>query len=128
MPLDFPSIHRWRAKGTVLELGKRELTFTPEEVETLFHSQYQLRLSQEEVEQLIQRTEGWVIGLQMVWQSIKGQTQGTVMETLREESESRKNLLPIWRRKCWKTRRPRTRIFWSEPLSCHSWIPKPVIF
>ncbi|MCZ2145745.1 MAG: winged helix-turn-helix domain-containing protein [Anaerolineales bacterium] len=90
--LDFPSIHRWRAKGTVLELGKRELTFTPEEVETLFHSQYQLQLSQEEVEQLIQRTEGWVIGLQMVWQSIKGQTQGTVMETLREESESRKNL------------------------------------
>jgi len=90
--LDFPSIHRWRAKGTVLELGKRDLTFTPEEVETLFRSQYQLELNREEVEQLIQRTEGWVIGLQMVWQSLKGQPQGTVHEMLKEESESRKNL------------------------------------
>ena len=90
--LDFPSMHRWRAKGTVLELGKRNLTFTPEEVETLFRSQYQLELSREEVEQLIQRTEGWVIGLQMVWQSLKGQPQGSVLEMLKEESESRKNL------------------------------------
>jgi ATP/maltotriose-dependent transcriptional regulator MalT len=90
--LDFPSMHRWRAKGTVLELGKRDLTFTPEEVETLFRSQYQLELSGEEVEQLIQRTEGWVIGLQMVWQSLKRQPQGTALEMLKEESESRKNL------------------------------------
>ena len=90
--LDFPSMHRWRAKGTVLELGKRDLTFTPEEVERLFRSQYQLELNREEVEQLIQRTEGWVIGLQMVWQSLKGQPQGTVLEMLKEESESRKNL------------------------------------
>jgi len=90
--LDFPSINRWRAKGSVLELGKRELTFTPDEVQALFHSQYQLELSREEVEQLIQRTEGWVIGLQMVWQSLKGQPQGTVLEMLKEESESRKNL------------------------------------
>ena len=69
--LDFPSINRWRAKGSVLELGKRELTFTPDEVQALFHSQYQLELSREEVEQLIQRTEGWVIGLQMVWSPSK---------------------------------------------------------
>lgn len=90
--LEFPSIHRWRAKGSVLEIGKRDLTFTPEEVEMLFRSQYQLELSGEEVEQLIQRTEGWVIGLQMVWQSLKRQPQGTVLEMLKEESESRKNL------------------------------------
>ena len=90
--LEFPSIHRWRAKGSVLELGKRDLTFTPEEVETLFRSQYQLELSREEVEQLIQRTEGWVIGLQMVWQTIKGQPQGAILQMLKEESESRKNL------------------------------------
>jgi DNA-binding SARP family transcriptional activator len=90
--LDFPSIHRWRAKGDVLELGKRDLTFTPEEVKTLFSSQYHLELNEEEVEQLLQRTEGWVIGLQMVWQSLKGQPNGTVLEMLKEESESRKNL------------------------------------
>ncbi|MFZ3150509.1 MAG: BTAD domain-containing putative transcriptional regulator [Anaerolineaceae bacterium] len=89
---DFASIHRWRAKDTILELGKNELTFLPDEIEDLFRSQYQVELSPEEVEQLYQRTEGWAIGLQMVWQSIKGQTAATIRQVLEDDRESRTNL------------------------------------
>ncbi len=90
--LDFPSIHRWRAKGTVLELGKSELIFKPDEIEALFRSQYQVVLTPAEVEQLYQRIEGWAIGLQMVWQSIRTNPNKTIHQVLEDDRESRTNL------------------------------------
>lgn len=91
-PIDFPSLHRWIAKGTVLMLSKSDLIFTHEEIEALFRSQYHVALTPEEVDQLYQRTEGWVIGLQMIWQTMKNHPDETLRQILEEGSESRANL------------------------------------
>jgi len=55
----------------VLILSKDDLIFTSEEIAELFRTQYHLELSPQDVDQLYQRTEGWVIGLQMIWQTMK---------------------------------------------------------
>ena len=66
-----PAINSLRVKGNLLEIGKEELKFTPDEISNLFQTQYGIHISEEEVDQLYQKTEGWAIGLQMVWQSIQ---------------------------------------------------------
>ena len=91
-PIDFPSLHRWIAKGTVLMLSKNDLMFTPEEIEALFQSQYHVKLNPQEVGQLYQRTEGWVIGLQMIWQAMKNHPDESLSQILEEGSESSANL------------------------------------
>jgi LuxR family maltose regulon positive regulatory protein len=68
-PLD--AMTRWRAKGQVLEVRRTDLTFTAEEIETLFREQYSLPLSPEQALALATETEGWAIALQMVWQSLQ---------------------------------------------------------
>lgn len=70
---------KWRARAEVLELNEEDLLFTPEEVETLFRAQYGLALTSDQSRQLAQRTEGWIIALQLVWQGMrKGSSLGDV--------------------------------------------------
>ncbi len=80
---EFPSINKWRVTGRLLEIDKDALSFSPEEIELLYRSTYKLTLPTEDLTRLYQRTEGWAIGLQVVWQSIKalpGIPLGTILE------------------------------------------------
>jgi len=70
-PFDFPALVTWRAKGDVLEIGRRELAFRPIEIETLFRDTYGMQLRQDEVAVLADKTEGWPIALQLVWQGLR---------------------------------------------------------
>lgn len=54
-----------RARGQVTELGAHELRLTHEEVNQFFHQTMQLQLPLEAIHTLEERTEGWVIGLQL---------------------------------------------------------------
>ncbi len=65
----FDRLARWRAAGEVLLLGKDDLAFRPAETEQLFRDQYGLELTREQAALLTDETEGWVIALQMYWQS-----------------------------------------------------------
>lgn len=90
--LDFPSLNKWRVKGTVLEILSDAMAFTRAEIETLFESQYHFHLQPHESQLLYEKTEGWAIGLQMVWQSLRsrpGQGIGPIFE---DDRESRKAL------------------------------------
>jgi DNA-binding SARP family transcriptional activator len=73
---------RWRVKGELLTIGRSELAFTVEEIETLFRDQYGHPLSLQQAEVLAAETEGWVIALQMVWQSLQREAANNVEEIL----------------------------------------------
>ena len=85
---EFPSINRWRVKGRLLEIDKDSLSFSADETDQLYRSTYQLDLAQDDLVRLHQRTEGWAIGLQVVWQSIKALPNTHLESLLEEESGS----------------------------------------
>ncbi len=74
-PFDFPSLVAWRAKGEVLEIERRDLVFAPSEIEQLFHTAYGMQLAPDEVQALADKTEGWPIALQLVWQGLRDRNE-----------------------------------------------------
>jgi ATP/maltotriose-dependent transcriptional regulator MalT/DNA-binding SARP family transcriptional activator len=71
--LTLPNLSRWRAKGEVLFLDQTALTFTAEEIATLFAGHYNVDLTNEEANSLLLYTEGWAIALQLIWQNLRNQ-------------------------------------------------------
>ena len=86
--LEFPSINKWRVRGKLLEIDKDSLSFSADETDQLYRSTYQLDLTKDDLARLHQRTEGWAIGLQVVWQSIKAMPTIPLESFLEEESGS----------------------------------------
>ena len=66
-----PAIKRWRVKGKVQTILSADLAFTVDEIQTLFSDQYRLPMQRNQAERLAEETDGWVIALQMVWQSLQ---------------------------------------------------------
>lgn len=59
-------LSRLRARGQLYELRADDLRFLPEETDQLLNQIMRLNLNSEEISTLENRTEGWVVGLQMV--------------------------------------------------------------
>ncbi|OZM58366.1 hypothetical protein CIB95_02000 [Lottiidibacillus patelloidae] len=57
-----------KVKGSVLEISEKDLTFTPEEIEVLFVDTYGIKFSPDEFKLIREKTEGWIIALQMLCQ------------------------------------------------------------
>lgn len=85
---ELPSVNKWRVRGTLLEIDKDSLSFSADETNQLYRSTYQLDLQKDTLTRLHQRTEGWAIGLQVVWQSIKALPTTHLESLLEEESGS----------------------------------------
>ncbi|MEN6580016.1 MAG: AAA family ATPase, partial [Anaerolineaceae bacterium] len=85
---ELPFINKWRVRGRLLEIDKDSLSFSPDETDQLYRSTYQLNLPKDALTRLYQRTEGWAIGLQVVWQSIKALPNTSLESLLEEESGS----------------------------------------
>lgn len=85
----FPSLNKWRVTNMVYELNHEDLVFTRSEIHSLFEEQYQIRLSEEEAQRLLERSEGWAIGLQMIWQTLKSHPEKAIGEVLEDDRESR---------------------------------------
>lgn len=92
--LRLPSLVTWRARGEVLEIRQDELAFTPEEIASLFRQQYALSLSSDEIALLAERTEGWPIALQLVWQMLHSRGIATVSEALKRIVGPTESLFP----------------------------------
>lgn len=67
----FP-LAKMRSTKRLLELRISQLRFTEKEVETYFSQQLHISLKEEQTQQLITRTEGWIAGLQMIMLSVQG--------------------------------------------------------
>ena len=81
-PLNMPSLIAWRAKGEVLEFGRDDLAFRPDEIKLLFDDAYGMQLSSEEVTALSDKTEGWPIALQLVWQGLRSNAARSIADVL----------------------------------------------
>lgn len=84
-----PNLNKWRVRGSLLEINKDDLVFTLEETTDLFESQYNLTLSKSDVQHLHDKTEGWAIGLQMVWQSLQRNPGLSIRQVLEDGRASR---------------------------------------
>jgi len=56
---------QWRVRNWLVEIRAADLRFLPEETHAYFASPLEEQLSNESIEQIAARTEGWVAGLQM---------------------------------------------------------------
>lgn len=61
-----------RAHGELHELRARQLGFTAAEAETFLNDRLELGLARDQVEELVERTEGWPAGLYLAALSIRG--------------------------------------------------------
>ena len=93
--LSLPTLSRWRSKGEVLTLDQNILTFTAQEITSLFTNQYRLDLTSEEVDSLLTYTEGWAIALQLIWQSIRSQTSTALEFPLHWQADSLESLFDV---------------------------------
>jgi LuxR family maltose regulon positive regulatory protein len=82
----------WRVRGELFEIAQRELTFTGPEIEALFRTQYGVALTRPQVQRLVSETEGWVIALQMIWQSLQSGIAGGLDQILAELPHSLEEL------------------------------------
>lgn len=75
-PLPLP---RLRAHGHLVEIRVRDLLFNKDDAFEFLNTMMKLNLSSEEIQILLDRTEGWVAGLQLAALSIKGREDRTEM-------------------------------------------------
>jgi DNA-binding SARP family transcriptional activator len=87
-PFACPRLVTWRARGEVLEIGRKALAFGHEEVEALFRDVYRMELASEELTSLVEKTEGWPIALQLVWQGLRSGTTRSSSQLLEQGSTS----------------------------------------
>lgn len=65
-------LSRWRAQGQLSELRLHDLSFTIEETTAFFDSQLDHLPTEQMIEILHERTEGWVVGLRLVAMALQG--------------------------------------------------------
>jgi LuxR family maltose regulon positive regulatory protein len=65
-------LHRFRARGLILEIRQDDLRFSSEEADYFLQKVIGLDLSSDQVAALTRRTEGWVVGLQLAGLSLQG--------------------------------------------------------
>lgn len=70
-PLHSPALTHWRVRGEALDWTRAAVVFEPAEIAALFRDIYGLTLAPAEVALLADKTEGWPLGLQMVWQGAR---------------------------------------------------------
>jgi len=86
--ITLPTLTRWRTQGDALLLDQAVLTFTKGEIDALFGNLYGMELTGDEVDSLFTYTEGWAVGLQLIWQSIRTQSPLTLEFPLRWQADS----------------------------------------
>jgi LuxR family maltose regulon positive regulatory protein len=79
---------RLRANGDVFEVGRQDLQFSDDEARELYQGSLALDLAPGEVDALNARTEGWVIALQLVGLSLRGQPRERVRRFSQEPAGS----------------------------------------
>jgi LuxR family maltose regulon positive regulatory protein len=65
---------RWRSRGQLMEIRVDDLRFTSEEATLFFKQAMGLDLAAEDIAVLEERTEGWIVGLQMAALSLQGRS------------------------------------------------------
>ena len=75
---------RLQTSGELLLVTQSDLQFTAEETLQYFHDSLDLDLTPSEVGVIHERTEGWVIGLQLVGSALRGRTRDQTRQFIQE--------------------------------------------
>lgn len=79
----------WRARGEVLDIKRDALAFTLDEIATLFAETYECPLAPRDVAVVYERTEGWPIALQLIWQELRAKPKTKIADLLaRDRAET----------------------------------------
>ncbi|MEL4024728.1 tetratricopeptide repeat protein [Lysinibacillus endophyticus] len=62
---------KWKMQGKLLSINSEDLAFNKEDIKYLFHSIYQLQISDFEIERTLQETEGWAAGIALYYEAVK---------------------------------------------------------
>ncbi|MCB9445929.1 MAG: transcriptional regulator [Ardenticatenaceae bacterium] len=81
-PVRLPNLITWRVRGELLEIDQNELAFTNNEIDSMFSQFYAIDLSDEQIAELVVRTEGWAIALQLVGQRLQRGGDTTLPEAM----------------------------------------------
>lgn len=76
----------WRARGEILDIKRDALAFTRDEIVALFAETYKCPLTPRDVDLVYERTEGWPIALQLVWQELRAKPKAKIADLLASES------------------------------------------
>lgn len=87
-PPAWENLVSWRARGEVLDVRRDDLAFTADEIAVLFREVYGIELAPAEVDLIAEKTEGWTIALQLLWQEMRAKPQSDVAALLGPGSES----------------------------------------
>ncbi len=79
-----PAFTRWRVKGTVLIIDQNDLSFTEDEILSLFSNHHSFAITPEQAQTLSAYTDGWIIALQMVWQRLQNSRSRSLDRILAE--------------------------------------------
>ena len=90
--LNLPSINKWKVQNSLLLIEDKDLAFDYQEIADLFASEYTFPLNSAQIYLLFDKTEGWAIGLQMVWQSLRNNPDLGFEKILQDDRDSRKAL------------------------------------
>lgn len=85
---EWDSLVSWRAFGEVLEIRHDRLAFTCDEIAALFREKYGVALSPRDARLLEEKTEGWPIVLQLIWQGMQAQPRAEIASILGHSSKS----------------------------------------
>jgi LuxR family transcriptional regulator, maltose regulon positive regulatory protein len=68
---EIPAYVRWRVKGEILLIDQADLSFTTDEILSLFSHHYNFPVQWDQAQSLYAYTDGWIIALQMIWQRLQ---------------------------------------------------------
>ena len=87
------TLSRLRAARDVADITKEDLAFTPDETGQLYSKLFDIFLKPESLEILHQKTEGWISGLVLFYQAVRGKKPAEVDKLLAKLEGSQKIIL-----------------------------------
>lgn len=87
---DWDLLLRLKVQGRYLEVKETDLLFSSSEIHILFADHYGYPVSAEEAQTIYQKTEGWIMAVQMVWQQL--QEEGHLQRLLENSASTMEEL------------------------------------
>lgn len=63
-------ITKFKAKGILLEIDESDFIFSYDEVDILFSEFFRIELNDEQIKEILKRTEGWIMAIQLIGQQL----------------------------------------------------------
>ncbi|NTU81210.1 MAG: transcriptional regulator [Chloroflexales bacterium] len=123
-PLSGPGLTRWRARGEVLEIGDSDLAFRPDEIDALFRQTYGMLLTPFEIKSLAEKTDGWPISLQLVWQGLRNGIARSVADLLTQGPSTLAALFDYLARDVFEIQPPEIAAFLRETAALRELTPE----